>query len=66
MYVCVCNSVTDAQIRKACSKGAKSIESLQQQLNVATCCGRCKDCAKKLIHESFSAQLLTQQPSVAC
>lgn len=57
MFVCVCNSVTDRQIRKACDDGAHSIECLQKSLKVATCCGRCKDCAKKLIHESYSHQL---------
>jgi len=57
MYVCVCNSVTDSQIRKACDNGAKSIQCLQDKLKVATCCGRCKDCAKKLIHESMNNQI---------
>ena len=57
MYICICNSVTDSQIRKACINGASSIECLQDKLKVATCCGRCKDCAKKLIHESLNSQL---------
>lgn len=66
MFVCVCNGVTDSQIRKACVDGAKSIECLQEQLSVATCCGRCKDCAKKLIHESFSNQMSVSAASAAC
>lgn len=57
MYICICNSVTDSQIRKACVNGAKSIECLQNKLKVATCCGRCADCAKKLLHESMNNQI---------
>ena len=55
MYVCVCNRVTDSQIRNACSQGAKSLECLQTQLKVATCCGRCKDCARKVLNESVQS-----------
>ncbi len=50
MYVCVCNGVTDSQIRNACALGAHSIECLQKELNVGTCCGRCKEHACKLIN----------------
>ena len=62
MYVCVCNAVTDKQIRKACENGVCTMEDLSRELNVASCCGRCKDCAKKILHESteqafFSAPL---------
>ena len=62
MYVCVCNAVTDTQIRKACENGACSMEDLSRELNVATCCGRCKDCARRILRENddqvfFSAPL---------
>jgi len=52
MYVCVCNAVTDRQIRKARDNGATSIEDLSRELKVATCCGRCSDCARKILCES--------------
>ncbi len=66
MYICICNSVTDSQIRQACESGAKSIECLQQQLKVATCCGRCSDCAKELIHESFNNPISFTPESSPC
>ena len=52
MYVCICNAVTDHQIREARDQGARSIEELGQQLRVATCCGRCADCAQDILSES--------------
>lgn len=52
MYVCICHSVTDRQIRKACVQGASTLEDLSQQLKVGTCCGRCADCAKDILDEA--------------
>lgn len=49
MYVCVCNRVTDSQIREAADQGAKTLECLSRQLKVATCCGRCAECACELL-----------------
>ncbi len=52
MYVCICNSVTDRDILNAAESGARSLEDLSNQLNVATCCGRCASCAKGLLKQS--------------
>ena len=52
MYVCVCNAVTDKQIKKAAANGACSLEDLQDELRVATCCGRCADCAREVLNEA--------------
>ena len=52
MYVCVCNGVTDHQIRDAVSEGAGSLHELRTALGVASCCGRCADCAQEIIEES--------------
>lgn len=49
MFVCVCNKVTDHQIREACDRGCNSLQSLKDELKVATCCGRCQDCAHSLL-----------------
>ena len=49
MYVCICNGVTDRDIRRAAENGANSLEALSKQLQVATCCGRCADCARDLL-----------------
>lgn len=49
MYVCVCNRVTDSQILDAADRGATTLEALGEQLRVATCCGRCAECAHALL-----------------
>ena len=49
MYICVCNAVTDRDIQKAIENGATSFDHLQDELKVATCCGRCANCAKSLL-----------------
>lgn len=56
MYVCVCNNVTDKQIIKAAEEGASSLEDLSEELNVATCCGRCATCAKKVLREAHNRE----------
>ncbi|WP_459616407.1 (2Fe-2S)-binding protein [Bordetella sp. 2513F-2] len=41
MYICVCNAVTERQVRACVDGGASSLEDLQFELGVATCCGCC-------------------------
>jgi len=52
MYVCVCNAITDREVRGAIALGARSLADLQATLGVATCCRRCADCATTLLHEA--------------
>lgn len=57
MYVCICNSVTERQIRMAVrDDGAVTFRQLQTQLNVAVCCGRCEPCARRVLAEALAAQ----------
>lgn len=51
MYVCICNGITDTQIRKAVAGGATSLEDLHDELGVASQCGSCSDHALGLINE---------------
>lgn len=51
MYVCICNAVTDRQIREARDNGARSVADLSRELKLGTCCGRCKDCARAILRE---------------
>ena len=55
MIVCVCRRVSDQQIRQAAAEGAHSLECLQFDLGVATQCGRCADCASRVLCEARSA-----------
>lgn len=52
MYVCICNAVTDRQIKTAVQEGYGTFEQIQEQLDVATCCGQCESHAKEVIMEA--------------
>ncbi len=51
MYVCVCNAVTDREIRQCADLGARSLNDLGDALGVATCCGRCAEAADQVLRE---------------
>lgn len=55
MIVCVCRRVSDHQIRAAAAEGAHSLECLQFDLGVATQCGRCADCASRVLCDARQA-----------
>jgi len=52
MYVCLCNAITDRQIRKAAAAGVRDLCGLQRELGVAAGCGACKDVASEILRES--------------
>ena len=49
MIVCVCNRVSESQVREALRDGHKSVESLSECLGVGTGCGSCLEYAQELI-----------------
>ena len=55
MYVCICNAITDGEIRGAVAAGARTLADLTATLGVASCCGRCADCASGLVAEITAA-----------
>jgi len=59
MYVCICNAVTDTEIRAAVQNGARSLADVKATLGAATCCGRCADYTGKLVDETCRALLET-------
>ena len=52
MYVCVCNAITDKQIRKAAKAGVTDLYGLQRELGVAAGCGSCKEAASEILRQS--------------
>ncbi|MCK8516154.1 bacterioferritin-associated ferredoxin [Methylonatrum kenyense] len=49
MYVCLCNGITDRQIRQAVEDGASSMRELRRQLGVCGNCGRCGPEAREIL-----------------
>ena len=48
MIVCVCNRVSDRDIDQAVRRGTHSFDLLLDDTRVASCCGRCHDCAREV------------------
>ena len=51
MYVCICNGITDKQIRAAVARGVGSLEELQEELGVASQCGSCAEHALTMLSD---------------
>ncbi|MFZ5657271.1 MAG: (2Fe-2S)-binding protein [Pseudomonadota bacterium] len=51
MYVCICNGVTDRQIRQAAEAGCRSISELTMRTGAGANCGSCVEMAMALLDE---------------
>jgi bacterioferritin-associated ferredoxin len=51
LYICICNAVTERQLKECARSGAKSLDELAFQLGVGTGCGRCRECASGVLRE---------------
>jgi bacterioferritin-associated ferredoxin len=49
MIVCVCNNISDREIRQAVDLGLTSMEELRRDLGVSTCCGKCASYAEEVL-----------------
>ena len=55
MYVCLCHSVTDTDIRRLVrTEGVSTMRELSRALGVATQCGKCGKCAKDVLREAVA------------
>ena len=52
MYVCICNAITEKQIRSAAHSGARNLWDLQASLGVASGCGTCRESAMDVLREA--------------
>ena len=49
VYVCICNGVTDHQIREAASDGCRTVAELTMRTGCGATCGSCLDMAGDLL-----------------
>ena len=54
MIVCVCNNISDREIRQAVELGLTTMDELRRDLGVATCCGQCFSCAEEILNEHLA------------
>lgn len=55
MIVCVCNNISEREIRQAADLGLVTMSALRDDLGVGTCCGKCKSCAKSVLRQHLEA-----------
>jgi bacterioferritin-associated ferredoxin len=67
MYVCICNPVTDSEVRGCVQRGACTLSDLQMQLGVAVQCGTCASAAVAIIEEvtTGASSRRTAQPALS-
>jgi bacterioferritin-associated ferredoxin len=56
MYVCICNAVSDREIRQCAELGALTIDQVRDALGVATRCAQCANTIEQILREYHSAQ----------
>ncbi|MFD0740080.1 bacterioferritin-associated ferredoxin [Lysobacter koreensis] len=52
MYVCICNGVTERDIRDAAQAGCRSVPELTMRTGAGANCGSCLDQAAALLDET--------------
>ena len=61
MYICVCQGVTESQIREAIAQGQHDMEALATTLGVGTRCGTCV-CAAQWVIEEVREEMGDRRP----
>lgn len=56
MYVCVCQAVSDHDIRRAVTRGARTFEDVQSCTGCTTCCGCCEGEARELVEATLESE----------
>ena len=51
MYVCICNPVSDVEVRRCIRNGATTLSDLKMELGIASQCGMCASAAQAIIAE---------------
>jgi len=52
LYICICNAITERQVRESAHSGASSLDDLAFALGVGAGCGRCRECAEELLRDA--------------
>ncbi len=58
MYVCICNGVTDRQIREAADAGCDSVSEMTMRTGAGASCGSCLGLVAEMIDEARARRAL--------
>lgn len=53
MYVCICNKVSDKDIKASVQQGATTMRALYQEHSIGSQCGKCCQCAKQVLNQEL-------------
>ena len=54
MYVCVCNAVTDSDIRQAVDEGVRNLKQLKRNTGCSSTCGCCREAASEVLQQALA------------
>ena len=54
MFVCICNAISDKDIKDEVAMGATTLDCLRDRLGVASQCGGCASYAEETLMEALS------------
>jgi bacterioferritin-associated ferredoxin len=63
MYVCMCNGVTEAAIRRAARSGIRTLGELAMSTGCTAGCGCCSEAAEAALREALQGELPTMRSS---
>ena len=61
MYICICNQVSESQLRDEIERGANTVRQLRESLGVTNQCGKCGDCVKQCVKEHKEILSISEQ-----
>ena len=61
MYVCICNAVTDTDIRNAVETGVRNMRQLTQATGCSSTCGCCRETAVEILQQALTESRGFQQ-----
>lgn len=57
MYVCLCNGITDREIKQSIRNGANNLQDLHDDLGVGSQCGQCACLSQELLNQTMEENL---------
>ena len=57
MYICICNAVTDSDIRLAVNDGVRNLKQLGRTTGCGSTCGSCKEMAVKVLEQALTEKM---------
>lgn len=65
MYVCICQAVTERQVREAARQGLRTVKALKECLGLASDCAKCARCAQQILRECHRCSEGAEAPTPA-